>query len=338
MLAACGESGDGTRPAQAAAESVCDRAALRAELDTIAMETGGRLSVSFVDPASGERFSFNGTAPVFMSSVVKLPVAVQLLARVDAGELSLADTLRVDREQLSIGHSPLAAQYPDGVALPVDSLLRRAVSDSDNSAHDALLRYSGGPRRVTAELQRLGIADIRVDRNYLEYGWDLFGGGARPTRTALTRTAVERARSAALSAADAVHDSLSAAFASQPEDRATTDAVAALLARLARGELLSDSSRTLLRRLLTETRNPRDRIVAALPRGVVAAHKTGTWTDWNDVFTSISDVGLIRLSDDTEIALAVMIAEAPGEEASLAASIAEATGAVLRDWTRCRGR
>ena len=335
LAAGCAPADDEAPRADTATASACARDSLRVTLDSIGAASGGRMSVSVHDPATGERFGVNGAAPVFMSSVVKLPLAVQLLARVDAGELRLADTIAVTPEQLSLGRSPLSERYPAGFSMRVDSLLRYAISESDNTANDALLRHSGGPRRATAELQRLGIADIRIDRSYLGYGWDLFGGAELPANATITRPQVDSLRTLALAASGAVHDSLSAAFASQPEDRASTDAVAALLARLARGELLSDSSRALLLRLMTQTNNPAARIVAALPEGATAAHKTGTWTDWNDVFTSISDVGIVTLPDGRRVALAIMVAEARAEEAALDSAIAAATRAVLADWERC---
>ena len=315
--------------------SACDRGALRAALDSIAAVSGGRMSLSVLDPATGEALSVNGAAPVFMSSVVKLPLAVQLLARVDAGELSLDDTVRVTAADLSLGRTALSQRYPDGFVMRVDSLLRYAVGESDNTASDALLRYSGGPRRVTAELQRLGLADIRIDRNYLGYAWDLFGGAELPAGTRITKPMVDSLRAIALTASDAVHDSLSAAFASQPEDRASTDALVRLLARLDRGEILSVPSRTLLLRLMTGTGNPAGRIVAGLPDGATAAHKTGTWTDWNDVYTSISDAGLVTLPDGRRVALAVTIAQGRGEESTLESAMADAARLVLDDWRRC---
>ena len=315
--------------------SGCTRDSLRVALDSIDAASGGRMSVSVVDPATGERFALNGSAPVFMSSVVKLPLALQLLARVDAGELRFTDTVTVSAEQLSLGRSPLSERYPNGFSMRVDSLIRYAVSESDNTANDALLRYSGGPRRATAELQRLGISNIRIDRDYLGYAWDLFGGASLAPNATITRAQVDSLRATALAASDDVHDSLSTAFASQPEDRASTDALAALLARLARGELLSDSSRAFLLRVMTESGNPTGRIVAALPDGASAAHKTGTWTDWNDVYTSISDVGIVTLADGRRLALAVMIADGAGEESELEEAIALATRAILADWDRC---
>ncbi len=337
LAAACERAGDPAGDAvPAAAAAACSRESLRAALDSIGAASGGRMSLSFLDPAGGERFSLRGDAPVFMSSVVKLPLAVQLLARVDAGELRLSDTVRVGPEQFSIGRTPLTIAHPNGFVMRVDSLLRYAVSESDNTANDALLRYSGGPRRATAQLQRMGVTGIRIDRNYLGYGWDLFGGAARAPDAVLSKSEVDSVRALALGASDATHDSLSAAFAAQPEDRATTNALVDLLARLARRELLSDSSRALLFRFMTRSNNPRSRIVAGLPAGATAAHKTGTWSDWNDVFTSVSDVGLVRTREGEELTLAVMVAEAQAEEATIDSAIARATRAVFADLERCR--
>ena len=186
LLAFAGCARDDDAPAAAAV--ACARDSLAAVIDSIGAASGGRMSVSVVDPATGEGFGVNGAAPVFMSSVVKLPLAVQLLSRVDAGELSLGDTVTVSAEQLSLGRSPLSLRHPTGFSMRVDSLLRYAVSESDNTANDALLRYSGGPRRATAQLQSLGLTGVRIDRNYLGYAWDLFGGAPLPAGTMLTKS------------------------------------------------------------------------------------------------------------------------------------------------------
>lgn len=335
LLPSCESAGRGE---EAVATEACSRDSLTVALDTIAARSGGRMSLSFVDVAADERFDVRGDQPIFMASVMKLPLAVQILARVDAGELRLSDTVRVTREQLSLGRTSLVTRFPDGFTMRVDSLLLYAVSEGDNTAADALIRYSGGPRRVTAGLRELGIGDVRIDRNYLRLGWDLFGGGALPPEASLTKSMVDSVRALAVDANAAVHDSLSAAFATQPEDRATTDAVADLLARIARADILSDTARALLLRYMTESNNPRGRIIAGAPNDADVAHKSGTWSDWNDVYTSLSDVGIVTLADGRELALAIMVAQADAADTTIEAAIADATRAVLDDWRRCPAR
>ena len=86
-----------------------------------------------------------------------------------------------------------------------------------------------------------------------------------------------------------------------------------MLARIARAELLSVSSRARL----------------------LGPHKTGPWADFDDVFVSMSDVGIVSMPEGRRLALALMVANAQAEESALEASIPAAVRAVLEDWRRC---
>ncbi len=88
----------------------------------------GVVSVTALDLRTGQTLALNPIAPVFMSSVVKLPLAVQLLARVDRGELRLSDSITLAAKDLRAGNGGLAIEYPrGGVRLSVDQLLERAI-------------------------------------------------------------------------------------------------------------------------------------------------------------------------------------------------------------------
>jgi alkaline phosphatase D len=202
-----------------------------------------------------------GDEPFQMGSVYKLPIALALLARVDRGELSLADAVTVAPEELAPGHSPLR----DGAggrsfSLSVGRLLDAMLSDSDNTASDVLLRLAGGPPAVTARLVALGIQGVRVDRSERQIAADVAAGGV-------------------------------AAFHRDPRDSATPDGFAALLAKLHRREDgLSPASHRLLLETLSASRNPR-RIAAGLPAAATVAHKTGTMPG------VVNDVALVTSPD-----------------------------------------
>jgi len=302
------------------------------QLEAIAARSPGHMSVHAVHVASGERVSLHGDDPVFMASVVKLPIALQLLARVDAGELRLTDTVTVAPHDLRTGHTPLAEQYPQGFRMRIDSLLRHSLSIGDNTASDALLRYSGGPARVTRELERLGIFGIRIDRDYSLYSWHYSGIMDPPARATLA----ERTRIRA-SLTELDYDSAVAALNRRMEDRASAAAVTQLLVRLARGELLSERSRALLLRLMTDSQNPVDGIVAGVPAGTRVAHKTGAWGGWRNIQTSVNDVGLITLPEGRgTLAVAIMIANAQAEPEVVWRAIAAATPALYTSFSRAR--
>jgi beta-lactamase class A len=298
-----------------------------AEIRRIGARTGGTLTLAAVHLESGEPLSVDATTPVFMSSVVKLPLAIQILARVDRGELRLDDSIRVAARELSPGHSPLAESHPRGGTFTVRELLHRALSESDNTANDALLRYSGGPERATAELRRLGVTGVRIDRYYTGYVADYVGAPLPPPEQwsralfdTLGRSSPESRR-----------DTAAARFRNDVRDRTTASAMVALLRRLHRGTLLGRESTALLRGFMTDSRNPATRIVAGVSTGTRVAHKTGTWGGWRGESVAVNDVGIITLpAGRGHLALAILVRQATRPSAVVDSAMAEVTRLMVR--------
>ena len=55
-----------------------------------------------------------------------------------------------------MAHSPIRLRHPNGTSLTVEELLRFAISESDGTASDVLMRLAGGPAAVQAYLTELG--------------------------------------------------------------------------------------------------------------------------------------------------------------------------------------
>jgi beta-lactamase class A len=283
------------------------RPALAAELERLARDAGGTVAIAALHVESGERFSLRGDQRVFMASVIMLPVAVAVLARVERGELALDRPVKLGPEDLSPGRSPIAERHPQGATLKVAELLEAAVSDSDNTASDALQRLLGGPAGTAAELARLDVGGVDVSRTYVEWV------------KAFPKSDEERR-----------------GFLADPRDCATPEGLVALLARLQRRELLGQDNTARLLRWMTETRNPDRRIPAGVPAGTRVAHKTGTWG--NDAFNvSVNDVGLVTLPDGTHLALALMVKAAPAKWESVEPVMARLARALYADWVDRRG-
>jgi beta-lactamase class A len=206
-----------------------------------------------------------------MGSVYKFPIALAVLRRVDAGTLSLDQTVTIEPKDFSPGWSPLrdrANERP--ITLTVGELLRHMVSISDNTASDALLELVGGPRAVTTRMAELGFSAIRVDRSEKQMAADL-GKDGGPER-----------------------------YAVDARDTSTPDAMADLLAAFwNKRDGLTPASHDLLLRLMTESQTGARRIKGAVPAGSVVAHKTGTMPG------TTNDVALITLPDGDHVALAI---------------------------------
>src|SRR5215475_3075539 len=149
---------------------------LQADLVHLAATFPGRLGVAVRDLDSGARASVRGGASAPMASVFKLPTAVAVPRRVQEQQLSLSTPVQVRWEDRSPGWSPLATRVPrEGLTLSLEALLSAMVSESDNTAADALLRWMGGPEEVTRTLKRLGVEGVAVSRSEHGLAYDLWG-------------------------------------------------------------------------------------------------------------------------------------------------------------------
>ncbi|MFO7589114.1 MAG: class A beta-lactamase [Gemmatimonadota bacterium] len=258
-------------------------------LARIARRLGGELGVAAIHLETGARVSFNGDRRFPMASVSKLPMALEFLRRVDAGEIELGERLEIPVTDFRPGYSPLAS-WSGGRSqrATVDSLFRLMLGVSDNSATDVILRMAGGPEAVTRRLRELGIEDVDVDRSEARTFADLVGIPETVPESELHRSSYFRLRDAL----PAGHrQAARVRYGEDPRDTATPEAMAELLALAFRGRGLSPDSRDYLIRTLESSRSGPRRLRGRLPGGTTVAHKTGTMGG------AINDVGIITLPD-----------------------------------------
>lgn len=252
---------------------------LRAQIARIAADARGRVGASVLLIETGETVSINGDARFPMQSVYKLPIGMAALARVDAGALTLEQRVRVEpAEFVHPGQrSPLRDANPNGAEVSVGELLRLAVSESDGTASDVLLRLAGGAPAVMKYLRGLGVNGVIVRDTEREIGRDP---------------------------------------AVQYRNWATPAAAVGLLRALHEKRGLSEESRALLLRLMIETPTGLKRIKGRLPAGTVVAHKTGTSGTRDGVTAATNDIGIVTLPDGRHLAVAVFVADARADQAT----------------------
>lgn len=270
-------------------------AELRQQLDQLAQAAQGRVGVAATLLETGETVAVRGTERFPMQSVYKFPIGMATLHQVDAGKLRLDQSVQVRKPDYVSDrqHSPIRDNHPDGVTLPLTDLLRYAVSESDGSASDVLMRLAGGSAGIETYLRSLGVRGVRVINTEQELG-----------RT----PAVQYANWA------------------QPAE------LVALLRAVQQGRGLSPTSRTLLLRLMTETPTGLRRLKALLPPGTLVAHKTGSSGTVDGLTAATNDVGLLTLPNGQHIAIAVLVADAKADEATRDAVIARIAKAVWDYW------
>ena len=267
-------------------------AALQSALNTIAEGARpGTLGVAVLDLRSGRRWSVNADQAYPMMSMFKAPVAAAVLSRIDAGSLRMEQTVTLTRADVDPGSAvPSIGENfrEDRMTFTLRQLMAAAVSQSDNTAVDALIKVVGGPGAVTTFLRAHGIADMRVDEDergaarvfhYLE-------GDAEPPASETPEQQKQRLRAGYK------------AFMADPRNRCTPDAAAIFLRKLWQNELLSGASTQYLLGLLYAQTVPH-RLRDGLPPGVRLADKTGTGPTVEGRIAAFNDVGVLTWSDGT---------------------------------------
>ena len=238
-------------------------------------------------------------------SVSKLWVALTVMDLRDQGKIRLDEPIVVRPQDLTLFHQPIAMLVKgDGYRTTVGELLTRALTHSDNTANDRLLTAVGGPPAVRAMIARKRLGAIRFGpgERLLQSGtagltWQpsyAVNGGFLTARNRLSPAV----RAAALDA-----------YVRNPPDGAAPIAIADAIARLAKGDLLSETSTRILLDTMGRSVTGRARLRAALPGGWQIAHKTGTGQDLGRRNAGFNDVGLLTAPDGRRYAIAVMIGD-----------------------------
>lgn len=209
--------------------------ALAAAVAAAEAKSGGRLGVAVRDAGSGASFAHRGDERFPMCSTFKFLLATQALAEVDAGRLRLDATLPITQADL-VAYSPVTKPLVGGVA-SIAALCEAAVTLSDNTAANVLLKALGGPAALTAFLRRSGDPVTRLDRN-------------EPT--------------------------LNEGKSGDPRDTTTPLAMLEDLNRMVLGRVLTPASRDQLAAWLVANRTGDTRLRAGLPKDWRVGDKTGT--------------------------------------------------------------
>ncbi|WBH17839.1 serine hydrolase [Sphingomonas radiodurans] len=247
----------------------------------------------------------NGRQRMPQQSVSKLWVAMTVLDQRDQGRLRLDDPVTITPADLTVFHQPIAYLVKGGTfQTTVGNLLFRALTQSDNTANDRLLRVVGGPSAVRAFIERKQLGDIR------------FGPGERLLQAGTAGLTWQQSMSVGNTfsimrsrLSPEVRSAAMQAYIADPPDGAAPLAIADALARLARGELLSETSTRLIISTMESSRTGRARLKAGVAPGWTLAHKTGTGQELGRRNAGFNDVGLLTAPDGRRYAVAVMIGD-----------------------------
>jgi beta-lactamase class A len=300
LLSGCGKVNPAVSERQAKASPTpvtCSKADLRQRIEGIASATGGPVGVAVALVGSDEGVSVNGQKHFPMQSVYKLPIGMAILHQIDQGKLKLDQKVVVKpTEYVGSGQvSPLRDRNPRGVEITINELLTYAVSISDGTASDVLMRVAGGAGTVMSYLRGLGIDGVMVVDTEMEIGRD---------------------------------------SQVQYRNWATPESAIALLRIVADGRSFSPASHELLIKLMTETQTGPNRIKGMLPPGTVVAHKTGSSGTSGGLTRATNDIGLVTLPDGKQMAVAVFVSDTKVGRDAAESVIAKITRASWDCWIK----
>ncbi|WP_445682238.1 class A beta-lactamase [Radicibacter daui] len=258
----------------------------------------GVLGVTIIDLRTGDHWGVNQDQPFAMMSVFKAPVAAAVLDRVDQGLLSLQASVIIQRNELRPGASDIARTFQgQRMNFTVEQLLAAAVSKSDNTAVDALVRQIGGVETVARFLKKhqLGDMHVEMEEGAINEVFSALPSGQRPP---VNETAHQRN----LRLWHGYQD-----FLQNPRNPTTPDAAALFLQKLWKNELLSPKSTQHLLALMYGQTKPL-RLRAGLPAGAALADKCGTSISMNGITAAFNDIGIVSWPDGHAVIIAAFLA------------------------------
>ncbi len=303
--------------------------ALEARLRAIVSAAPGRCGVVVKHLGTGAVARVNADDRIPLLSVVKLPLAAVVLDGVDHGLWTLSTPVTLLAQDMH-PRGALGDRYPRGGGpVALDDLLEIMLTHSDNTAADALMRLVGGPTAVTDWLEARGIRGLRVDRTERGLGNDWYGLAP----SADTMGSAEEIREQRARVPEMVQDSAVRAMLIDPRDTGTADACVQVLERLWRGDLLSPAMTDTLKAMLARCRTAPNRLPGMLPKGTQVARKTGTGGTWKGTTVAINDVGVMRLPNGEDVAIAVLVGEPHGPVIRAERVIARVARTVYDAWS-----
>jgi beta-lactamase class A len=277
-------------------------APLRDRLSALGRAFNGSAGISVVSLNEGWQADYNATTLFPQQSCSKLWVAITAMDAVDKGRVSLNDKVTLRRDDLTLFHQPISSKIlGGGHTTTLGSLLFTAITESDNTANDKLMRSIGGPEAVSNMIAAKGLGSIRfydgeraLQSKIAGLIWsqsysigDAFYKARGALPTSVRRSSFER-------------------YIADPYDGAAPHAVALALARLKKGELLSPASTQRLLATMGSTKTGALRVRAALKPGWKWSHKTGTGQNFKGRVGGINDIGILTAPDGSNYAMAIM--------------------------------
>jgi len=277
---------------------------IRARVDALGSEFNGRVGIAVQSIDDGWSTGWRAGELYPQQSVSKLWVAITALDAVDRRRVRLDDRVTLTRADLTLFHQPVAAlvRKNGSHTTTVSELMFKAITTSDNTCNDKLMRVVGGSDAVRSMIAAKQLGAIRFYDGERALQSRIAGLIWSPSYS--VGSAFAQARNALPSS---VRKAAFDRYVQDPYDGAAPSAIVAALARLKRGELLSPESTRRLLWIMGNTKTGANRLKGGLKPGWSLSHKTGTGQVYGPYQAGYNDIGVLTAPDGRSYAVAVMI-------------------------------
>jgi len=277
---------------------------IRDRINELGRNFNGRVGIAVRSIDDGWSAGWKADELYPQQSVSKLWVSITAMDAVDKRRVSLDDPVTLTRDDLTLFHQPIRDLILGGgtYTTTLSDLMVRAITTSDNTANDKLMRAVGGPSAVRDLIREKHLGSIRFYNGERALQSRIAGLIWSPSYS--IGNAFWEARNALpLSVRKAAFNR----YVEDPFDGAAPNAIVNALARLKRGELLSPASTDRLLGIMSHTKTGANRLKGGLAPGWVLNHKTGTGQEFGGQQAGYNDIGILTAPDGRSYSVAVMI-------------------------------
>jgi beta-lactamase class A len=198
-------------------------------------KSGGRLGVSLLDTKTGTLIHHKGDERFPMCSTFKMLASAAILKSAGSELNRLERRVRIERADI-LENSPVSREHVGGAGMSLLEACDAAITRSDNTAANLLLKNIGGTAGLTSFARSLGDKMTRLDR---------------------------------------IEPELNEAAPGDPRDTTTPNSMAANFRRLLIGNVLLPEARDQLVKWLVANKTGDSRLRAGLPQSWRVGDKTG---------------------------------------------------------------
>lgn len=237
--------------------------------ENITKNKNADVGIAFADDSF---YQENSSRVYPLMSVFKLHIATAIMDKVNHGELSLNQTIKISAQELDADTwTPMLKKYPQtGFSIKLRELIYYMLAESDNNACDILIEKAGGIAAVQEYVHRIGLKNTTIK---------------------VTESQMQKDKM------------------SQYQNTATLEDLILLLKKINNNELFTPSLHKELIEIMHQTNTGENKIKKYLPQSVYIAHKTGTSSRFqNGKKIADNDIAIIKDGNKTYY-LAVLIAD-----------------------------